>query len=141
MGRAAGRPETERCRILLAEDEALAAMAIEDELLREGYEVVLAPDGQAALEAARDAMRDLLLTDLRMPRLDGVGLIRALRGIAPRLPVVVMTGYAPAGGAEAFRSTGEGPVSLFTKPLDMDAVLAELRRLLPSGQGRVPETS
>jgi CheY-like chemotaxis protein len=117
-------------RILLAEDEALAAMAIEDELLREGYEVVVAPDGQAALEAARRALPDLLLTDLRMPRLDGAGLIRALRGLAPGLPVVVMTGYGPPGGAEAFRAEGEGPVRLFSKPLDMDAVLAELRRLL-----------
>ena len=119
-------------RILVAEDEALAAMAIEDELLREGHEVVLAPDGHAALEAARATMPDLLLTDLRMPRLDGIGLIRALREMEPQLPVVVMTGYAPAGGAEAFRNAGEGPVSLFTKPLDMDAVLAELRRLLAS---------
>ena len=118
-------------RILVAEDEALAALAIEDELTREGYEVVLAPDGQAALDAARSAMPDLLLTDLRMPRLDGVALIRALRGMAPDLPVVVMTGYAPRGGAEAFRAGDEGPVAVFTKPLDMDAVLAEVKRLLP----------
>lgn len=120
-------------RILVAEDEALAAMAIEDELLREGYEVTLAPDGHAALQAAQQAMPDLLLTDLRMPRLDGAGLIRALRAASPSLPVVVMTGYAPAGGAEAFRDLGEGPVVLFTKPLDMDALLAELRRLLAGG--------
>jgi CheY-like chemotaxis protein len=120
-------------RILVAEDEALAAMAIEDELLREGYEVVVAPDGQAALEAARQGLPDLLLTDLRMPRLDGIGLIRALRDQAPTLPVVVMTGYSPAGGPDAFRRPGEGPVRLFSKPLDMDAVLEELRRLLPEG--------
>lgn len=118
-------------RILVAEDEGLAAMAIEDELLAEGYEVVLAPDGQAAVEAAARQPPDLLLTDLRMPRLDGAGLIRTLRAARPDLPVVVMTGYAPAGGAEAFRQAGEAPVALFSKPLDMDAVLAELRRLLP----------
>ncbi|WP_137179848.1 response regulator [Roseomonas sp. AR75] len=119
-------------RILLAEDEVLAALAIQDELQSEGYAVDVAPDGQAALEAARRAMPDLLLTDLRMPRLDGIGLIRALRGMAPLLPVVVMTGYAPAGGTAAFRNDGEGPVALFSKPLDMDALLEELRRLLPS---------
>ncbi|MBU8539681.1 response regulator [Falsiroseomonas tokyonensis] len=118
-------------RILVAEDEGLAAMALEDELLRAGYEVVLAPDGQAALEAADRTPPDLLLTDLRMPRLDGSGLIRALRAARPGLPVVVMTGYAPAGGASAFGRDGEGPVALFPKPLDMDAVLAELRKLLP----------
>jgi CheY-like chemotaxis protein len=118
-------------KILVAEDEVLAAMALEDELLREGYEVVLAPDGQAALEAASTQIPDLLLTDLRMPRLDGAGLIRAMRAMRPDLPVVVMTGYAPSGGAASFGREGEAPVSLFAKPLDMDAVLAELRKLLP----------
>lgn len=120
-------------RILVAEDEALAAMAIEDELLREGYDVEVAMDGQAALEIARATMPDLLLTDLRMPRLDGVGLIRAMRGMAPDLPVVVMTGFAPLGGAEALRQEGEGPTIVLSKPLDMDALLAELQRLLARG--------
>jgi CheY-like chemotaxis protein len=120
-----------KSRILVAEDEALAAMAIEEELLVAGYEVDLAPDGQAALEAAQRHLPNLLLTDLRMPRLDGAGLIRAIRALAPGLPVVVMTGYAGADGPEAFRRPGEGPVALFAKPLDMDAVLAEIARLLP----------
>lgn len=120
-------------RILVAEDEALAAMAIEDELLREGYDVEVAPDGQAALEIARATMPDLLLTDLRMPRLDGVGLIRAMRGMVPDLPVVVMTGFAPAEGAAALRREGEGPTIVLSKPLDMDALLATVQRLLSQG--------
>ncbi len=117
-------------RILVAEDEALAAMALEDELLREGYEVVLAPDGMAALAEAERLPPDLLLTDLRMPRLDGGGLIRRLRQARPDLPVVVMTGYAPAGGPEAFRGPGEAPVTVFAKPLDMDRLIATLRALV-----------
>ena len=120
----------EKLRILLAEDEALAAMAIEEELLIAGFEVDLAPDGQAALEAARRHLPDLLLTDLRMPRLDGAVLIRAIRALAPGLPVVVMTGYVGRNGPDAFRRPGEGPVAIFAKPLDMDAVLAEIARLL-----------
>jgi CheY-like chemotaxis protein len=120
----------EKLRILLAEDEALAAMAIEEELLIAGFEVDLAPDGQAALEAARRHLPDLLLTDLRMPRLDGAVLIRAIRALAPGLPVVVMTGYVGRHGPDAFRRPGEGPVAIFAKPLDMDAVLAEIARLL-----------
>jgi CheY-like chemotaxis protein len=119
-----------KLRILVAEDEALAAMAIEEELLAAGFEVDLAPDGEAALEAARRHLPDLLLTDLRMPRLDGAGLIRAVRALAPGLPVVVMTGYAGGHGPEAFRRPGEGPVALFSKPLDMDAVLADIAKLL-----------
>lgn len=117
-------------RILVAEDEILAAMALEDELLREGYEVVLAPDGLAALTEAERSPPDLLLTDLRMPRLDGSGLIRRLREARPELPVVVMTGNAPPGGGEAFRRPGEAPVTVFPKPLDMDLLVATLRTLL-----------
>lgn len=117
-------------RILIAEDEALAAMAIEEELQEAGYEVEVAFDGQAALLAAQRALPDLLLTDLRMPRLDGGGLIRAIRAFAPRLPVVVMSGFAPAIEVEEFRRSGEGEVVLFAKPLDMDALLAEVARLL-----------
>ncbi len=120
-------------RILLAEDEGLAAMAIEEELLAEGYDVVVAPDGLAALEAAARQPPDLLMTDLRMPRLDGMGLIRTLRAVRPDLPVLVMTGYATPGVA-AFSGVGAGQLRLFSKPLDMDAVLAELRRLLPRSQ-------
>ena len=123
-------PLPARARILVAEDEALAAMAIEEELYDAGYAVELAPDGQAALELARCALPDLLLTDLRMPRLDGGGLIRAVRAFAPDLPVIVMSGFAAATDAEDFRRMGEGPVALFAKPLDMDAVLAEIARLL-----------
>ena len=119
-----------KLRVLVAEDEALAAMAIEEELQIAGFEVDLAPDGQAALEAARRHLPDLLLTDLRMPRLDGAVLIRAIRALAPGLPVVVMTGYVGRHGPDAFRRPGEGPVAIFAKPLDMDAVLAEIARLL-----------
>lgn len=123
-------PMSPRARILIAEDEALAAMAIEEELQEAGHEVEVAFDGQAALLVAQRALPDLLLTDLRMPRLDGSGLIRAVRALAPRLPVVVMSGFAPATDVEAFRRAGEGEVVLFAKPLDMDALLAEIARLL-----------
>lgn len=136
-------PMSPRARILVAEDEPLAAMAIEEELLEVGYAVELAPDGLVALDLARHALPDLLLTDLRMPRLDGGGLIRAVRDFAPDLPVIVMSGFAAASDAEDFRRMGEGPVALFAKPLDMDAVLAEIARLLrrntpggPPGFGR-----
>jgi CheY-like chemotaxis protein len=123
-------PMPTRARILVAEDEALAAMAIEEELQEAGYEVELAFDGQAALLAAERVLPDLLLTDLRMPRLDGSGLIRAVRALAPGLPVVVMSGFAPAIDTDGFRRRGEGPVALFAKPLDMDALLTEIARLL-----------
>ncbi len=108
-----------------------SSSALEDLLVACGYAVLLAADGQEALEfAARGEPFDLLLTDLRMPRLDGRELIQRLRAARPDLPVVVMTGYAPPGGAETLRQgIGPGPLILFTKPMEPDALLAAIGRL------------
>ena len=115
-------------RILVAEDESLAAMAIEEMLRDAGFDVLLAADGQQALEIAALNDFDLLLTDLRMPRLSGNELVRRLREGRPGLPVVVMTGYAPPGGVGALQS-GYGPMVLLAKPLDPDELLENIRLL------------
>jgi CheY-like chemotaxis protein len=116
-------------RILVAEDEPLAALAIEDMLLDAGFAVLLAADGLEALELAAREPFDLLLTDLRMPRLGGWELIQRLRIARPELPVIVMTGYAPPGGTAALQQPGGGPMLLFDKPMDSGRLLAALRRL------------
>ncbi len=120
-------------RILVAEDEGLAAMAIEDMLRDAGFEVLLAVDGQQALEMAAEHPFDLLLTDLRMPRLSGNELVRRLRAERPGLPVVVMTGYAPPGGVGALQC-GYGPMVLLNKPLDPEELIENVRLL--TGVGR-----
>lgn len=123
-----GRPQP--C-VLVAEDEALAAMALEEMLREAGFAVLLAADGQEALEVAGREGFDLLLTDLRMPRLDGRELIRRLRAGRPDLPVVVMTGYAPPEGAAGLEAgQGDAPLLLMSKPVDPDRLVAALRRLV-----------
>ena len=119
-------------RVLLAEDEALVAMALADCLEAEGHAVAVAADGAEALAVSRGLGRlDLLVTDLRMPRLGGEGLIRALWAERPGLPVLVVTGSAPTGGAEALRRGGgdRGPLALLHKPIEYDALAGALRRL------------
>lgn len=114
-------------RVLLAEDEPLAAEVIEECLVEAGFEVLAANDGQAAIDlAANGADFDLLLTDLRMPRLDGKELIARLRADRPDLPVVVMTGFPPPGGAVSLQ-TGRGPLRLLMKPVGMMPLIAALR--------------
>ena len=103
-------------------------MAIEDMLRDAGFEVLLAVDGQHALEIAAEHPFDLLLTDLRMPRLSGNELVRRLREERPGLPVVVMTGYAPPGGVGALQS-GYGPMVLLNKPLDPEELIENVRLL------------
>src|SRR5919112_6131796 len=124
-------------RVLVAEDEALIALSLADLLEAEGHEVVLAPDGADALDAARrlgDAL-GVLVTDLNMPRLGGEDLIRALRAERPGLPVVVVTGSAPFGGEEALRrhAGGHGPLLLLLKPPDHEELAAALRRAVAAG--------
>jgi CheY-like chemotaxis protein len=119
-------------RVLVAEDEALIALSLADLLEAEGYDVVLAPDGADALDAARrlgDAL-GVLVTDLNMPRMGGEDLIRALRAERPGLPVVVVTGSAPFGGVEELRrcAGGDGMLQLLLKPADCGELAAALRR-------------
>ena len=119
-------------RVLVAEDEALIALLHADLLEAEGHEVDLAADGVEALEAARSLGADLgaLVTDLNMPRMGGEALIHALRADRPGLPVVVVTGSAPFGGAEELRrrAGGHGPLQLLLKPADCGELAAALRR-------------
>ena len=120
-------------RVLLAEDEALVAMALADCLEAEGHEVAaVAADGAEALAMSRGlGTLDLLVTDLRMPRLGGEGLIRALWAERPGLPVLVVTGSAPPGGAEALRREAgdRGPLALLHEPIEYDALAGALRRV------------
>jgi CheY-like chemotaxis protein len=113
-------------RVLMAVGRTLAAEVIEEGLVEAGFEVLAATDGQEALDlAANGAGFDLLLTDLRMPRLDGKGLIAELRARRPDLPVVVMTGYPPPDGAASLQ-TGRGPMRLLTKPTGIVPIIAAL---------------
>lgn len=126
-------------RILVAEDESLVAALFAELLAEAGYDVTLAPDGEQALERAAEAARtggrhDALLTDLNMPNLCGEGLIRALRAREPGLPVVVVTGWPPPGGAGELRRRGggHGPLALVLKPVDASQLLGALRRVTAS---------
>jgi CheY-like chemotaxis protein len=113
-------------RVLMAEDERLAAEVIEEGLVKAGFEVLAENDGQEAFDlAAKGADFDLLLADLKMPRLDGKELIARLRARRPDLPVVVMTGFPPPNGAVSLQA-GHGPLRLLTKPVGIAPIVAAL---------------
>ncbi|WP_135466071.1 response regulator [Crenalkalicoccus roseus] len=118
-------------RILVAEDEALAAMVVEDALTDLGHEVLLASDGAVALELADRAPFDVLVTDLAMPRLPGWELIPRLRARHPGLPVVVMTGYLPPGMDRCLCADEAGPLTVLMKPFDVSALARALASVAP----------
>ena len=117
-------------RILVAEDDPLLAATVDDFLTGEGFCITLTGDGQEALEVASRAAIAALLTDLKMPRLDGVTLVRTLRASRPALPVVVMTGFAPTDWRTTLQHEGEGPLVLLDKPIKLAALLSALCQVL-----------
>jgi PAS domain S-box-containing protein len=130
----AGTPETApRGRVLVVDDEAgvraVAAAALEEE----GWEVVEAEHGEAALDAVRarpDGFR-LVLLDLTMPGTSGAEVARRVAELAPALPVLVTSGY---GDVEAARQLGGVAVAGFLpKPFDVDRLLAAAERITGAG--------
>ncbi|MFC5355061.1 response regulator [Azospirillum himalayense] len=132
-------PVTAPLHVLVAEDEALAAMALEDFLSRKGYRVTLAQDGQEGLERYSADPADLVITDLRMPRMDGRALIRELRIRAAGLPILVMTGFlSMEAGEDDLTADRWQPLVVLRKPvspqiiLDTLASLAQAAKLRPA---------
>ena len=117
-------------RVLLAEDEMLAALAIEDALTQMGHAVVHAGDGETALGLAAAARFDVLVTDLAMPRMTGLELIPRLRAERPDLPVVVMTGYLPPDGQAVLDGAGKGRMALLMKPFAPSQLLDALAQVV-----------
>ncbi len=81
-------------KILLAEDEAAVSAFVERALAYAGHEVTAVPDGLAAIAALAGRRFDLLLADLAMPRLDGIGLALKAGKDYPAMKIVLMSGYA-----------------------------------------------
>ncbi len=125
----AQRPSPGKGRILIVDDEANARSALAEILKEEGYVVETAADGFKALAKVEEFDADLVLTDLKMPRMDGVELLRRLRLEPEReIGVVVMTAF---GAVEtAVTAMREGAIDYLTKPLNTDELLLVLERAL-----------
>jgi CheY-like chemotaxis protein len=111
--------------VLLAENDRSMREAIRQTLERDHLKVWATADGQEALAIAEAWMVDLLVTDVAMPRLDGVGLIRAVRRLYPTLPVIITTGDDVYHGRPLAEVAVElGVEATLLKPFDLD----DLRR-------------
>lgn len=116
-------------RVLLAEDNPINALLARTLLTREGCLVSLAQDGEEAVAIAASGAYDLILLDIRMPRLDGLEAaerIRAGAGPSARAPIVALT--ADAGDEERARAFKVGMDDFLTKPIDANRLLAVAER-------------
>jgi two-component system response regulator HydG len=117
-----------KARILVVDDEPSARSGMEKLLQQEGYTVDTAADGPSALAIAADNPPDVVITDLKMPKMDGVALLAKLREQDRDLPVIMVTAFGDVGSAvNAMRA---GAADYLTKPVDFDALAMAIERAL-----------
>ncbi len=115
-------------QILVVDDEPNLRRVLGAQLSRDGYEVHAVADGEAALRILEDQYVDVLITDLRMPRLDGLELLRRALLLEPDLPVVIITAHGTVDNAvEALKS---GAFDYITKPFDQNDVRNVVKKAL-----------
>ncbi|MBF0267292.1 MAG: sigma-54-dependent Fis family transcriptional regulator [Alphaproteobacteria bacterium] len=118
-------------RLLIVDDEKVALKNLEHVLRKEGYDVVCAQTGQAAITRIGKESFDVVLTDLRMERIDGMQVLKSCRELSPSTEVVMITGFATVDSAvEAMR---QGAFSYVAKPYRLD----EVRRVVAEALDRV----
>lgn len=116
--------------ILVVDDEPAVRSYVGNILRREGYQLVEAVDGVDAMERAHQAPRvDLVVTDIRMPRMDGIALARAITEYRPHTPILYISGYPFDSEA-----TGqpEGICASLAKPFTRRALLDAVAKCLPA---------
>lgn len=115
-------------RILIVDDEEANRLALERIGSREGWEVSLAASAQQALQLLREQEVGVLITDLKMPGMDGMALLRLCRQLAPDTQVIVVTAYGTV--ERAVEAMKEGAADFVTKPLRRADVVAGVTRAL-----------
>ena len=115
-------------RILVVDDEAHARVALEKLLARQGFVVESAKDGAGALAAFAERPFDVVVTDLLMPEMDGVELLRRLRQAQADLPVLVVT--ADDDISSAVTAMHAGATDYLSKPIDLDALSLAIERAI-----------
>ena len=113
-------------RVLVVDDEPQLLRALRINLSARRYEVVVAADGAAALEAAARHLPDLVILDLGLPDMDGTEVIAGLRGWT-KVPILVLSGRADA--ADKVDALDAGADDYVTKPFSMEELMARLRAL------------
>jgi two-component system, NtrC family, response regulator AtoC len=117
-----------RGRILIVDDEANARAALSEILHEDGYVTETAADGFKALGKLAEFEPDVVLTDLKMPGLDGIGLMEKGRELVPGAVFVVMTAFGTIGSA--VDAVKRGADNYLTKPLDFDALAVIVERAM-----------
>lgn len=122
--------------VLLAEDDDLFRSLVASILRRDGYVVIEAKDGvrlaylvQAMMFSGRDPRPELIISDIRMPGLSGLGVVESLRELDWYTPVILMTGFGTPETESMARSLGAAAV--LSKPFELEVLRRRVHELAP----------
>ena len=115
-------------KLLVADDEQSMREFLDIMLKKEGYKVSLASNGEEVLKLAERDIFDLILMDIRMPKLDGIGVLKKIKALSPETIVIMITAYASAD--TAIRAMKEGAYDYVTKPFKVDEIKLIIRNAL-----------
>ncbi len=113
-------------KILIVDDEESVVSVLQVLLCREGHQVHTAEDGKLALEALGRERYDLMITDIRMDRMDGLALLPEALRLHPDMPVIIMTAYAEVATAKT--AMDNGAFDYLPKPFKLEQLWAAINR-------------
>lgn len=115
-------------QILVVDDEEIARTNLEYILRKEGHQVATAANGLEALEKIKAQEFDVVLTDLKMEKMDGIQLLESVKQIAPHTEIVMVTGYATV--SSAVDALKKGAAHYLSKPIKLDELRATVREII-----------
>lgn len=116
-----------KMQILIVDDEKIQREMLAGFLVKQGFGAMAAEDGPKALEKLKSGTFDLVVTDYRMPGMEGIELLKEIKRLNPETVVVIMTAYGTVG--TAVTAMKEGAYDYLTKPIDLDELLLLIQRV------------
>jgi DNA-binding NtrC family response regulator len=114
-------------RVMIIDDEPLMRMTVQDALAAEGYKVITAETGGKGLTLLRENRADMVITDLRLPDMDGIQILREVKTLSPETQVILITAYGSIDSAVT--AMKEGASDYLTKPFSMEELLLIIKRI------------
>ena len=118
----------DKSHILVVDDEDALRMVLSSELVSSGYEVTTASDGDEAINVIQNKKFDLILLDIKMPRVDGFEVLKFVKKNFPSVKVIMLTGFADL--KNAIESKKHGAEDFVSKPYDLVDLLTTIERVL-----------
>jgi len=118
----------DKSRILVVDDEDALRMVLSSELSSSGYDVATASDGDEAITVIQNKKFDLVLLDIKMPKVDGFEVLKFVKKNYPAMKVIMLTGFADL--KNAIESKKHGAEDFVSKPYDLVDLLTTIERVL-----------